>query len=150
STGWDEEYKEPRRILENAGFEITVASFGLDTCRGTLGSMVKPDILLNDVDAVNFDCVIFVGGAGSSEYFTNPRALSIAKQAAAPDKILAAICIAPVTLANAGVLRGKKVTAFPSVQKDLEKQGAVYTGEEVEVDGNIITANGPQSAKEFG
>ena len=63
----DEEYSEPRMILEKAGFEITVASSSLDTCRGTLGSKVKTGILLGNVDVANFDCIIFVGGAGASE-----------------------------------------------------------------------------------
>jgi len=146
----DEEYSKPRTILEKAGLEITVASSSLDTSKGTLGSKVKPDILLGNVDIANFDCIIFVGGAGASEYFNNPQALSIAKQTAASNKILAAICIAPAILANAGVLQQKKVTSFSSVKKDLQERGAIYTGKGVEVDGNIITANGPQSAQEFG
>ena len=146
----DEEYSKPRTILEKAEFEITVASSSLDTCRGTLGSKVKPKMLLSNVDVANFDCIIFVGGAGASEYFNNPQALSIAKQTAASNKILAAICIAPAILANAGVIQQKRVTSFPSVKKDLQEHGAIYTGKGVEADGNIITANGPQSAQEFG
>ena len=117
----DEEYSQPRTILENAGVEITVASSSLNTCKGTLGSNVMPDILLGNVDVANFDCIIFVGGAGASEYFNNPQALSIVKQAAASNKILAAICIAPAILANAEVLQQKRVTSFPSVKKDLQE-----------------------------
>ena len=65
-------------------------------------------------------------------------------------KIIAAICIAPVTLANAGILNGKKATVFPSGKNDLIRNGAKYTGDSVTVDGNIITANGPMAAEAFG
>ena len=66
------------------------------------------------------------------------------------NKIIAAICIAPVTLANAGILNGKKATVFPSGKNDLIRNGAKYTGDSVTVDGNIITANGPMAAEAFG
>ncbi|GAJ17159.1 unnamed protein product, partial [marine sediment metagenome] len=61
-----------------------------------------------------------------------------------------AICIAPVTLANAGILDKKKATVFRSEVKAIKRKGAIYTGKVVEVDGNIITAEGPQAAEEFG
>lgn len=61
-----------------------------------------------------------------------------------------AICIAPVTLANAGILEGKRTTAFPSVESDLKARGANYTGNPVERDGKIITGSGPEAATEFG
>ena len=70
-------------------------------------------------------------------------------------KILAAICIAPAILAKAGVLEGKNATVWSSVLdkgpiKILEENGANYVEKDVVVDGNIITANGPQAASEFG
>ncbi|MDD5086856.1 MAG: DJ-1/PfpI family protein, partial [Candidatus Nanoarchaeia archaeon] len=65
-------------------------------------------------------------------------------------KITAAICIAPVILANAGVLDGKKATVFPSGKDDIMVRGADYTGEQVTQDGKVITANGPAAARSFG
>jgi protease I len=82
-------------------------------------------------------------------YFDDPVAQNIAKEAVRENKILAAICIAPVILANAGVLRNKKATVFPSEKETLINAGAQYTGKDVEVDGNIITASGPQAAEKF-
>ena len=146
----DEEYKHPREILENAGAKITVASSKTDTAYGSYGLTAQVDILLNDVEVEDYDCVIFVGGMGSSEYFNNEKAHSVAREMLAQNKLVCAICIAPNTLAQAGILKDKKVTAFPSVKDDLAKQGAIYTGKDVEIDGNIITANGPQAAKKFG
>ncbi len=145
----DEEYKQPHEILENAGAKITLASSKTGTAHGSYGLTAQVDILLSDINPQDYDCVIFVGGMGSSEYFNDQKTHSIAREMFAQKKLVCALCIAPNTLAQAGILKGKKVTAYPSVKDDLIKQGAIYTGKDVEIDGNIITANGPQAAKKF-
>jgi len=145
----DEEYLEPRKALEGAGVKVTVASSRLGTAKGMLGATADADVLVDDVNAADYDAVIFVGGSGSSEYFNNPAAHKIARDAATADKLLCAICIAPSTLANAGVLEGKRVTSWSSETGNLAAKGATVTGNPVEVDGKIITADGPQSAASF-
>jgi len=65
-------------------------------------------------------------------------------------KVIGAICIAPVTLANAGLLKGRKATVWASEKARIETKGAIYTGADVQVDDNIVTANGPNAAKAFG
>ena len=146
----DEEYDEPRKILEANGVEVTVASASLAMAKGTLGMMVKPDILIDDVVVDDYDAIIFVGGSGADEYYTNQKALSIAKESVDSGKVLAAICIAPVTLGNAGVLDGKKATVYSSRIADLRAKGAIFVSDDVVQDGNIITASGPQTAGAFG
>jgi len=64
--------------------------------------------------------------------------------------MVAAICIAPVILANAGLLKKKNATVFKSEIAAIEAKGAVYSGSGVTVDGNLITASGPDQAKQFG
>ncbi|MDI7261800.1 MAG: DJ-1/PfpI family protein, partial [Thermodesulfobacteriota bacterium] len=64
-------------------------------------------------------------------------------------KVLGAISIAPIILANTKVLTGRRATVWPTLGKRLEWEGAIYTGIPVEVDGNIVTANGPGAAEEF-
>ena len=145
----DEELFEPRSILEGQGAEVLVASSSLQIAKGMKGGTVKPDLLIDDVDVSEFDAVIFVGGVGASEYWENPKAHEIARKAVELGKVVAAICIAPVTLANAGVLEGRRATVWPSESGRIVEKGAIYTGADVEVDGNIITANGPSAAKEF-
>lgn len=146
----DEEYREPREILESMGCEITVASSSKDTAVGKLGLKVQPDILLSEADVNGFDAVIFVGGGGSMEYFNNSTAHKIAIDTYDSGKVLAAICIAPSILANAGVLKGKKATVFSSEEPNIKAKGSIYTGSDVEIDGNIVTADGPKSATKFG
>lgn len=146
----DEELLEPKAILEKNGAAVTIASSSLKESKGMLGAKVSPDILFTDIAVGDYDAVIFVGGTGSSEYWDNPTAHTIAKEANKANKIVGAICIAPVTLAKAGLLKGKKATTYSSTVNDIKSEGANYTGEGVEKDGNIITADGPVSAKKFG
>ena len=115
-----------------------------------LGLFVQPDILLNQVKVKDYDAILFIGGSGSSEYWNDKTAHGIAQEAVKQDKVLGAICIAPVTLANAGVLKGKKVTVWPSEGIKIRNLGAQYIPSSVQVDGKIITADGPKSAKAFG
>ena len=114
-----------------------------------LGASANPDMLLSELNIPDFDAIVFVGGTGASEYWDNPNARKLAQQAANLNLILGAICIAPVTLAKAGVLEGKNATVWPSESAQLKNHGVNYTGPAVQVDGNIITADGPQSASLF-
>jgi protease I len=146
----DEELLEPKKILENAGAEVTVASKGVQTSKGMLGAEVDVDIDYSAIDVNKYDAVIFIGGSGASVYFNDTKAHDLAKQTVAQGKLLGAICIAPSTLANAGVITGRKATCFDSEADNLRSKGVNYTGEDVTIDGKIITAKGPHAAKEFG
>jgi len=146
----DEEYKEPKEILEAQGAKVTVASSTLKGCQGMLGLYVQPDILLNQVKVEDYDGILFIGGSGASEYWDSKIAHKIAQEAVKQNKVLGAICIAPLTLANAGVLKGKRVTIWPSEGIRIRNLGIQYIPSSVQVDGKIITADGPKSAKAFG
>ena len=147
----DEELLHTKEELKRAGIEVTVASTKVAETRGMLGARVMPDIKLDQVKVDDYDGIVFVGGSGSAVYFKDNRAISIASEAQKKGKKVGAICIAPVILANAGLLRGKRATVFPGeYEKMIVSKGAVYTGKPVEVDGDIITADGPTSAREFG
>ena len=145
----DEELLEPKEILEDSGIEVKIASTSLSMAKGMLGAKVKPDMLLKDVKVEDFLAIIFVGGIGASQYWDDPLAHQIAQEAISKNRILAAICIAPVTLAKAGVLKGKRATVWSSEASQLKSAGANYTARPVEKDGNIITASGPFAAREF-
>ncbi len=146
----DEELFEPKKILEKCGVEIKIASTTLDFAVGKLGAKVKPDMLLSDIDVKNFDAIIFVGGIGASCYFDDTRAHNLIKDALKGNRIAAAICIAPVIFARAGILKGRRATVFSSEEKEIKAAGAKYSGRPVERDVNIITAAGPFAAVEFG
>ncbi|MBI5416739.1 DJ-1/PfpI family protein [Candidatus Poribacteria bacterium] len=147
----DEELLVPKEVLSNAGITVKIASSKTTTATGKLGAKVNPDFTIDSIIPENFDAIIFVGGTGAKEYFDNPIAHKIAIQALDKGKIVAAICIAPAILAKAGILKNKMATVFPSEIDTLKKFNAIYIQDKkVIVDGNIITAAGPEAAKEFG
>jgi protease I len=146
----DEELFDTKEELESYGNSVFIASTKTDTATGMLGGTVKPDTTIDNVNVDDYDAVVFVGGSGSSIYFNNQKAHEIARDASDKGKVIGAICIAPSTIANAGLLKGKKATSFPSEERNLRSKGANYTGKPVEKDGNIITADGPRSARNFG
>lgn len=143
----DEELLEPKGVFEGYGADVTIAST-VSEPRGMFGARVSA-ISLEDVDVNEYDAVVFVGGSGSSVYFNNSRILAMAKKSYEAGKVTAAICIAPSILANAGILKGKKATTYPSEKGNLEAKGTIYTGKAVTQDGKIITASGPQAARQF-
>ncbi len=146
----DEELLKPKALLEKAGALVIVASSSLEPAEGMLGANVKPDMLVTEVDSKEYDAVIFVGGPGAKEYWDSNTAHGLSRQAAEQGKVVAAICLAPVTLANAGLLEGRRATVWRTESGRLRAQGASYTGADVEVDGRLITANGPEAAERFG
>ena len=146
----DEEYAEPKAVLEKAGVEVTTASSKLGMAKGKLGMSAKVDILLKDVKASDYDAVLFVGGSGSYGYYDDPTAHKLARETVKEGKILGAICAAPGILSHAGLLKGKKATATPSEVDLIKQSGAIYTNTGVVADEKLITADGPQSAKAWG
>ncbi|MBU1197434.1 DJ-1/PfpI family protein [Candidatus Micrarchaeota archaeon] len=145
----DEEYFHPKQVFENRGFRVVTTSYErMSTSK--FGQRVSTDVMFVDVQTEKYDAVVFVGGAGASIYFNDARAHDLCRAFSRAGKPTAAICIAPVTLANAGVLAGKQATCFESEAPRLKEKGAEYTGAPVTVDGMIVTANGPKAAKDFG
>jgi protease I len=145
----DFEYGETRKVLEKKGHEV-ITSSTVAVAQGALGGETQIDVLFGEIDPQEYDAVIFVGGPGTAIYFQNSVAHKLAREFAESGKITAAICIAPVILANAGLLEGKKSTVFPSGAEDIMRKGALFTDSAIEIDGNIVTANGPKAARKFG
>ncbi|MFA6548561.1 MAG: DJ-1/PfpI family protein [Candidatus Margulisiibacteriota bacterium] len=142
----DEEYTDPKQVLEQAGFTAVTVSSALGTATGKLGMKAKVDITLEQVIVQDYAAILFIGGPGSFSYYDNPICHKIAQDTLKAGKVLGAICAAPGILAKAGVLKGKKATMFDDTGV-LGENGATYTGNGVEIDGNIITATGPVTAK---
>ncbi len=146
----DEEYTVPREVLERRTAEVVVASTRAGACTGRFGTEALATLAIAEADLAGFDALVFVGGGGASVFFDDAHAHRLAREAASTGKVLAAICIAPSTLAHAGLLDGRRATAFESRAEDLVAHGAVWTGAPVEIDGAIVTANGPDAAAAFG
>ena len=136
-----------------------IASNTMSSISGSEASEVVPDLFIENAIPSDFDGIILIGGSGLSDVLYNDATTTqqITAQVKAfnsAGKLVAAICVSTVALAKAGIISGKKVTGWngqDNAQKtEIEASGATFTNEPVTVDGNIITANGPASAKAFG
>lgn len=147
----DEELFEPLEVFESLGYKVDIAAQKMEEAKGMLGAIIKPTITLKDAKAYEYDAVVFVGGRGAAGYIDSPEALQLAKDAHSRQKILGAICIAPMILARAGILKGKKATVSPSNESHrLFKQFEVQlVNEEVVASGHVVTADGPHASKKF-
>ncbi|MDH5437332.1 MAG: DJ-1/PfpI family protein [Candidatus Bathyarchaeota archaeon] len=149
----DEEYQEPKAILEREGVKVVVASTVAGTARGMFGTQVTPDTTIDEVNPTEFDAVVVVGGSGSQTHlWNNSKVHKIVQALHTKGGLVAAICISPVVLAKAGLLKGRKATVFRTATtiNELKKGGAVISDAPVVVDGKIITGRGPEAAREFG
>ena len=149
----DEELAEPKRALEAAGHQVTVASTRKGEALGMLGARVVPDVTIAQARAEDIDLLVIAGGAGAPQHLWDSAPLAaLARSVHAAGRPVAAICLAPPVLARAGVLAGRRATTFPTERAlaELKRGGATYVREPVVRDGTIITASGPEAAEAFG
>lgn len=149
----DEELLEPKRVLEQAGAAVTVASTRGGVATGMLGAEVRVDCTIQQADAASCDALAIAGGTGAPAHLWDCEPLrALAQSAHAAGKPVAAICLAPPVLARAGLLAGKRATSYPARRAivELKRGGATYVEEPVVLDGTIVTASGPEAAVAFG
>ncbi len=143
----DEELFVTREVLERAGHSTVVASTRAGQCPGSRGGGVEAVDL---ADVARFDALVLVGGGGTRLLFDDARVHEMVHSAVRDERVVAAICLAPVILARAGVLVGKRATVAGTFAAELEQCGATYTGPGVTVDGLVVTANAPKASRAFG
>jgi len=146
----DEEYFDVKRVLESHGLEVITASSKEGHVRSTFGKFITVDMLISYARAKDFDAIVFVGGEGVLEFLEVRSVNRLIRDAIDLGRVVSAICMAPILLANAGVLKGRRVTGYPNVKDALVAAGAIWTSAKVTCDGNIVTADGPASAVAFG
>lgn len=153
----DPEYFVPKNVLKTAGHAVVTASNGekSDLAQGAEGGVAEIDIAVRDTRAGDYDAVVFAGGPGALQNLDNEESYRLVQETVKEGKLLGAICIAPVILARAGVLKGKKAVVWSSADDvsgidEIKKNGAEYVDEPVVQDGSLITARNPRAAQEFG
>ena len=150
----DEEYFIPREILEKRGVEVDAFSNEEGVAYGSEGGEVEVKNM-KEIDVADYNAIVLAGGGGALKHLNNKKIHDSLIDFEKEEKIIGAICISPVILADAGLLKGKRATVWSSNMdkkpiKMIEKEGAVYCDEGVVVDGRIVTADGPETAKDFG
>lgn len=136
-------------ILRRADVEVVAAGLHPGPVIGAHNISMVPDAALDDIAAGAFDAIVLPGGQpGTNNLNADQRVHALLKEFAAKDKLIGAICAAPIVLATAGLLEGRKATCYPSYSNRLK--GGVYENSPVVYDGNIITSQGPGTAIPFG
>jgi len=149
----DKGYTVPKKILEDQGVECFTASTVHGNCYGMHGEIVESDFSISEVHPADFDGIVIDGGIGcQDELWRNEKLIDITNQIGRTGKVAAAICLAPVILAEAGLLAGKKATCLqtPATLRILTLDKAEIMQDKVVVDGNVVTAQTPFDAEEFG
>ncbi len=135
-------------ILRRAGARVTLAGINEGPLEGSRGIHVLPDEQLDNVLEKEFDLIVLPGGQpGTDNLKGDARVVQLLKKMDGLNKIIAAICAAPLVLKEAGILDNRSITSHPSVQNVLHCSN--YKEDRVVVDGNIITSKSPGTAMEF-
>lgn len=143
------EFLYPYYRLREEGHQVFSVAMKEGEYRGKNGMILKAERSLKQDDANYFDAVFIPGGYAPDHLRRHVEILKFVKEMYSRGKIVAAICHGPWVLASAEIIAGKKVTSFHSIRDDLVHAGAVYTGKNVEIDGNIVTATDPSALPEM-
>jgi protease I len=148
------ELTDPRQALEDAGATVHVVSPEAATVRGwnhtEWGDPVKVDCPLDQARADDYDALLLPGGVMNPDQLRmNPAAVQFVKQFFDEGKPIAVICHGPWTLVEADVVRGLRMTSYPSVKTDLVNAGAHWVDEEVVVDRGIVSSRRPDDLPAF-
>ena len=145
----DSELKIPYQSLRDLGIHVDIASIKKGTIVGKHGFNVYVTMTLNEVDPKQYDILILPGGKGPSVIRKEIKALEIVRYFFDQNKLVAAICHGPQILVSAGLLKGRVVTGYKGIAKELKDAGAIYKDTEVVVDKNLITSRQPSDLNAF-
>lgn len=148
------ELLSPKKALEDADIHVDVISSKTGNVKGwdktDWGMEVRVDRLLDNVKVADYDALVLPGGVMNPDKLRqNMDAVALAKEFMQSGKPVAAVCHGPQTLIETGLLNGRTMTSFPSLQTDLRNAGANWVDEEVVRDGNLITSRKPADLDAF-
>jgi protein deglycase len=133
-------------VLRRAGIDVTTAGISGNIVEGQNKIRVYADDRMIDSDSTNYDAIILPGGAKAAQLMTQSQHINLTlHDFFKKGKIIGAICAAPTVLAKAGILKDKRATCYPGMERELD----LPRPDKVMVDGNIITSQAPGTAMEF-
>ncbi len=139
----------PRLRLIEAGFKVSVLGGGESVYHSGKGYAVTPDADAADVSADGFDAVVIPGGMAPDKMRRNEAMVALVRSLSAREKPVAWICHAGWMAVSADIIRGRRVTSFPSIRDDMVNAGGEWADEEVVVDGHLISSRVPDDLPAF-
>jgi protease I len=145
---------EPRKALEQAGAKTEIVSPAKGQVKGwnhtEWGQQLPVDVPLKQADAEDYDALLLPGGVMNPDHLrTDPVAQRFVRAFFEAGKPVAAICHAPWTLIDAGVVRNRRLTSYHTLQTDLRNAGAQWLDQEVVTDANLVTSRKPDDIPAF-
>jgi protein deglycase len=137
----------PVDFLRRAGMEVVTAGINSRTVLGSHNIPVTTDVLLSDINYTPKALILPGGMPGSINLKNDQNVQKLIKNTFASGNLVASICAAAIVLNKAGIITGKKVTAYPTFANELKNCN--YTGNRIEQHDNIITGKGPGVSLEF-
>ena len=147
----DSELKEPYERLREAGFKVLIVgpAQGVEIVGKKHQYRVRTDLAVDSVAVDDFDALVIPGGYSPDRLRLNRPAVDLTRAFGLSGKPLAAVCHGPQLLISADLVRGRKLTSWPSVAIDVINAGGNYVDEPVVVDGNLITSRKPADLPQF-
>ncbi len=147
----DSELMEPLRTMKDAGAKVVIVGSGSKpSYKGKHGSStISVHTTADKVKTSDFDAIIIPGGYAPDKMRLYQPMIDLIKKAHDEGKVIAAICHGPQLLISAGIIKGRRVTSWPSVAVDLKNAGATWIDESVVRDNNIITSRKPVDLPKF-
>jgi protease I len=141
----DPELTQPLQAMKDAGASVLIVGSGSKkSYRGKRGSAeVTADATADKVEVSQLDAIIVPGGYAPDKMRLHPPMIDLVRKVHAAGKIIAAVCHGPQLLISAEIVKGRRVTSWPSIAVDLKNAGAIWVDEAVVRDGNIITSRKP-------
>jgi protease I len=148
------ELEEPRKALDRAGATTEIVSLKPGEIKGfdhfDPANTVQVDHTVEDVSHEDYDALLVPGGVGNPDQLRgDENAVSFVRGFHEAGKPMAVICHGPWVLVESGVVRGRRVTSWPTLETDIRNAGGEWTDEEVVVDGNIVTSRKPDDIPAF-
>jgi protease I len=147
----DSELVEPLKAVKDAGAEVVLVGSGSrESYRGKRGTVtIKVDVTADKVSAEDFDAVIVPGGYAPDKMRLYQPMIDLVRKAYDLGKVIAAVCHGPQLLISADIVRGHRLTSWPSVAVDLRNAGANWVDKPLVQDGNLITSRKPADLPRF-
>lgn len=139
----DIEFFYPYYRFNEEGYEVDVITENGGEFKGKSGLGLKDSKAIDQVEDDDYEMVYLPGGKAPQKLRKNEIVLDFVRNIANKGKIVAALCHGPQVLISAGLVKGKKISAYPEVKEELEKAGAIYVDEALQIDGQYITARKP-------